>query len=153
MAATQAAHSRPEQKAIARALFGTADCVSPRLSCALRSRQQSLYYVGRDRTRQLLIEALKLVGELAVVDSQAMKNGGVEVAHVDRIFDDVVTILVSFAIGNAGADAAPSHPSGETSGMVIAAVVVLRQTALAVDCASKFAPPDHQGVIEEAAAF
>src|SRR5579864_5596608 len=153
MAITQAAHSRPGQKAIARALFGSADCVSPRSSCALRSRQQSLYYVGRDRTRQLLIEALKLVGELAVVNSQAMKNCGVEVAHVDRIFDDVVTVLVSFAVGNAGADATARHPSGETSRVVIAAVVVLCQTTLAVHCASKFARPDHQGVIKESAAF
>src|SRR5579864_5650666 len=128
MATAQAAHSRTGQKAIARALFGSADCVSPRVSCALRSRQQSLNYVGRDRARQLLIEALKLVGELAVVNSQAMKNCGVEVAHVDRNFDDVVTVLVSFAIGNAGAYAAPSHPRGKTSRVVIAAVVVLRQT-------------------------
>src|SRR5882757_8254955 len=121
MATSQVGHSYPEEKAIAPVHFENANFASLRPACALRSRQQSLYNVGRDRARQFLIEALKLVGELAVVNSQAMKNGGIEVAHVNRILDDVVTVLVSFAINNPGADAAARHPCCEASGVVIAA--------------------------------
>src|SRR5467141_4213464 len=80
-----------------------------------------------------------------------MKDGRVEVAHVHRILHDVVAVVVSFAISHARADATASHPSGKASGMMIAAVIVLRQATLAVHGAPELARPDHQRVIEQPA--
>ena len=48
-------------------------------------------------------------------------------------------------------DAAAGHPHGEAARMVVAAVVVLREPALAVDGAAKLAAPDDERVVEQAA--
>ena len=100
--------------------------------------------------REALVEALVFDAEAFVVESELVEDGGVEVADVDGIFDDVVTELVSLAVGLARLDAATSHPHREAAGMVIASVVVLGERSLTVDGAAEFAAPDDEGVVEEA---
>src|ERR1700744_754844 len=46
---------------------------------------------------QLLIQSLKFVRELVVIDSQAMEHGCVEVSHRDRVFHHVVAVVICFA--------------------------------------------------------
>ena len=84
---------------------------------------------------------------------EAMQNGRVEVAHVHRIFHDVVAVVIRLAVGDAGAHAAAGHPGGEAARVMIAAIVLLAEPALAVNGAAEFAGPDHQRVIEQAAAL
>src|SRR5215469_12596613 len=117
--------------------FGCVDFVRPGRTSRQRSRQQFLDYVGRDRTGQLLIETLEFVGEFAMVDPQAMKDRSVEVAHVHRILHDVVAVLVRFSVRKPGAHSSADHPCGETSWVVVAAIVVLSQATLAVYGASE----------------
>lgn len=79
---------------------------------------------------ELLVEALIFEGELVVVDSELVKDGGVEVADVDGVLGDVVAEVVGLAIDFATFDAAASHPHGEGARVVIAAVVCFGEGAL-----------------------
>src|SRR5215469_1860149 len=98
MARSEVTHSGPEYEAMAPAQCGCGDFVWQLTTSRRRSRQQSLYYEGLDRTSQLLIEALEFIRKLAMVDPQAMKNRGIKVAHVHGIFHDVVAVLVRFSV-------------------------------------------------------
>src|SRR5215469_9046833 len=137
MPTLEAMRSGPESQAMAPAHLRCADVVRQGITSRQRSRQQFLDYVGRHRTRQLLIKALEFVGELAMVDPQAMKDRSVEVAHVHRILHDVVAVLVRFSVRKPGAHSSADHPCGETSWVVVAAIVVLSQATLAVYGASE----------------
>ena len=74
------------------------------------------------------------------------------VVDVHRVGDDVVAELVGLAVHDAGLDAGACHPDGKTLGMVVAAVVVARELALAVDRAAEFAAPDDQRVVQQSRA-
>ena len=41
--------------------------------------------------------ALELIGQLRVIDAKAMQNRRLEIVHVDRIFRDVVAVVVGLA--------------------------------------------------------
>ncbi len=100
-----------------------------------------------------LVEALEGEGEAVVVDAELVEDGGVEVADADFVFGDVVGVVVGFAVGDAAFDASAGHPGGEAFGVVVAAVVVTGESALAVGGASEFSGEDDEGVIEHAALF
>ena len=102
---------------------------------------------------EALVEALEFEGELAVVDPHEVENRGVEVVDVDGVFGDVVGEVVGFAEFDAAFDAAASHPHGEATGVVVAAVVVFGEVALGVDGAAEFASPNDEGVFQETALF
>ena len=74
-----------------------------------------------------------------------------QVVDVDRVVGDVVAEVVGLAVGDAGLDAAAGQPDGEAARVVVAAVVVGGQRALAVDRPAELAAPDDQRVVEQAA--
>ena len=74
-----------------------------------------------------------------------------QVVHLHRVLHDVVRVVVGLAVGDAGLHATARHPHREAAGMVVAAVVVARELALAVDGAAELAGPEHQRVVEQAA--
>ena len=100
---------------------------------------------------QAVVPALEPESQPGVVDAQAMQDRGVQVVDVDRIPDDVVAEIVGRAVGDPGPDAAAGQPDGEAAGMMVAAVVVGRQPALAVDGSAELAAPDDQRVVEQPA--
>ena len=104
-------------------------------------------------TRQLLIEPLKLVGESLVIDSHAMEDRRVQVVDVHWVFGDVVAEVVGLSEGDATFDSPSCHPHAEISRVVIATVIVSRQTALAVNGTSEFTSPYDQGVLEHSASL
>ena len=53
---------------------------------------------------ELHVNALPLDGELAMVDAELVENGGVEVANVDGVLDDVVAEIIGLAIDGAALD-------------------------------------------------
>ena len=116
-----------------------------------RSRQDRLDDLSVD-VGQAVVAALELVRQPRVVDAQAVQDRGVQVVDVDRVLGDVVAEVVGLAVGDPGLDAAAGQPDGEAAGMVVAAVVVGGQRALAVDGAAEFAAPDDQRVVEQARA-
>jgi len=97
------------------------------------SCQQRLDHGRGDDAGELLIEALESERELLVVDAEAVEHRGVQVADVDGVYGDVVAEIVGLAVADARLDAAAGEPGGEALGVVVAAVVLLRQAALAVD--------------------
>ena len=63
-------------------------------------REQSRDDACRSRPSQLLIQPLEFVGQLVVVDSEAMQDRCVEVADRDRILDHVVAVFIGLAVGD-----------------------------------------------------
>jgi hypothetical protein len=70
-----------------------------------------------------LVESLKLISELVVIDPKAVKNCGVEISNVNRILDNVVTVIIGLTIGNSGTHAPARHPGGEAARVMIAPVI------------------------------
>lgn len=100
---------------------------------------------------ELLVESLILEGELVMVDPELMEDRGVEITDVDGIVGDVVGEVIGFAVGLAAFNTASGHPHAEGTWVVVSAVVLPGQLALAVDGATEFSAPDDEGVIEHAA--
>ena len=73
-----------------------------------------------------------------------MEHGGVEVAHVDGVLNDIVTEIISLAIVHAALDSSAGKPSGEATGMVVAPVICARDVALAIDGAPEFPNTNNQ---------
>src|SRR4051812_47939078 len=76
-----------------------------------------------------------------------------KIMYVNRIFDDVIAKFICFAIDNTGLHTAASHPNGKTTGMMVPAIIILRQLALAIVGTSEFTAPDDQGFIEQSTLF
>src|SRR5947199_6381567 len=85
-----------------------------------------------------------------MVDSQAMQDRGLQVVDVDRVFNNVIAIIIRLSEGDAFLDATARHPDAEAARVMIAPVVGVRQFALAVNGSAELAAPDHQRVVEQA---
>ena len=53
-----------------------------------------------------------------------MKCGCVKVVDVNRVFHDVVTEIICFAIGLTTLDSSSRHPNAVTAGVMIPAVII-----------------------------
>src|SRR6185436_9394697 len=95
--------------------------------------------------------ALELECKLLVIDAQTMQNRRLQVVHVDWVRDDVIRVIIGLAKRQPSLDAATSKPHRKTSRVMIAAVVVFSQFALAIDGAPELSAPDYQGVVEQPA--
>ena len=98
---------------------------------------------------QSKVHPLNVESQFLVVDAQKMKDGGIEIPYVDGILGDVVAEVIGFAMDHASLDPAAGQPEGETAGMVVSPVGGAGQFALAIDRATEFAAPNHQGVLEQ----
>ena len=63
------------------------------------STQDFLHHSWRFDARQSLFESAPLKEQLLMMQSQQMQNGGVEIVHADRVFDDLVTEFICLAVG------------------------------------------------------
>src|SRR5882762_9030118 len=72
--------------------------------------------------RDAKVAALETIRKLLVVDAPAAQNRGIEVVNVDRIFDDIVAVIVGPAIAHTGFDSTTRHPNRVAAPMMIAAV-------------------------------
>lgn len=62
----------------------------------LHSGDEVMDHLGRHHSSQFLIETLKLEGQPVVIEAELVQHRRVEVADMDRIFDDVVGEVVGF---------------------------------------------------------
>src|SRR5260370_25383260 len=85
---------------------------------------------------------LKFIGQAHVIDTQTVQQGRLKIMDVNRILRDVVTVIVGFTIRQSRPHAATCHPHGETSAMMIAAVLRGREAALTVHRASELTTPN-----------
>ena len=89
------------------------------------------------------------IGQALVIKPQQVKQGGVEVVHMDLVLDRLVPELVGGAIGEAGLDAAASQPGREPVGIVIATGRFLFTALLSVGVPTEFAAPPDDGVLQQ----
>src|SRR5579864_2639046 len=92
-------------------------------SHAPSSAQQTSHYLCGNDAGEFLVEPLKLEREFLMVNAQQVKKGGIEIAHVYGIANDVVAKVVRLTIRNSGLYATACQPHGEAAGMMIATVV------------------------------
>src|SRR5688572_30183863 len=92
-------------------------------------------------------------GEFLVIDAELMEDGGLEIVNVHGIVDHVVGEIVRLAVGEARLETAPGEPHGETTRMVVAAVIGRRQLALGVTRTTELAAPNDDGIVQEATLF
>ncbi len=71
---------------------------------------------------QSKITAGVAVGELFVVEAEAVEHGGVEVVDVDAVFDGLESEVVGGAVDVAAFDASTGEYGGETVMVVVASV-------------------------------
>ena len=100
---------------------------------------------------QAEIPALRAIGQAFVVDSKAVKNSCLQIVYVDRVFNDVVAVVVGFPERDAGLHPASGKPHGEAASVVVPPVVGRREVSLTVDSAAEFSSPNHQRGIKQAA--
>src|SRR5262249_51237249 len=97
------------------------------------------------------MSALELERQPGVVEAKAVQQGRVEVVYVARLVGDVVPVIVRRPVGQAGLDAAAGQPDREAAGVMVAAIIVGGQGALAVYGPAEFTAPNHERVFEQAA--
>ncbi len=130
--------------------------VGSECSCAESFQRFSSQDTFDDRSvniGQTKVAALMSEGQSLVVDPQTVQNGRVQIVNVHRVFRHVVTEVIRLAVNDPRFDAAAGHPFGVASRMMVATVVCLCQTALAINRASEFAAPNHQSILQHAALF
>ena len=76
-----------------------------------------------------------------------------KVTNMHRVFDNIVGVVVGFAVHLAPLDSAACHPHGKASRVMVTPIVVFGQSTLRVDGATKFPAPNDQGRIQEPAGF
>jgi hypothetical protein len=77
------------------------------------SRQNPLHHMGRFHAGRFLVEALE--AEAVVVHAEAVEDGGVEVADVDGVFNDLVGVVVGDAVAGSGFHSAAGEPCAEAT--------------------------------------
>jgi len=92
------------------------------------------------------IAAAVAVREAFVVDAELMEDRGPHVVDGAFFLDGVIAEIVGRAVDHAAFDAAAGHPDAEAVGVVVASVAALRERRPA-----KFASPDNERVVEQAA--
>src|ERR1041384_6846954 len=98
-----------------------------------------------------VLTALKAIGQPFVIETEAAQNRCLEIVDVDGVFRDVKGKVVRLAVDPSRFDATTREPDGKCAAMMIATVVCLRQSSLAVNRAAKFAAPNHERVIQQTA--
>lgn len=85
------------------------------------------------------------IGEAFVVETEKVEHGCMEVVKVHFIPYGGDAVLVGFAVTEAAFNPAPSHPEGETSGVMVSPVGLP-----CVRGSSEFTAPDDEGIFEKA---
>ena len=92
-----------------------------------------------------------LESQAQMVVAEQMQDRCVKVPDVDGILDDVVAEVVRRPVDRPALDPAAAEPHREAPRMMVASVFCRGKSALRVDRAAKFAAPDHQRLVPQAA--
>lgn len=72
---------------------------------------------------QTLLQALETVGKAFVVNAKAVQQSSVQIIHMTRLVNDVVTEVIRLPIDHATFNAATSHPHAKAARMMIATII------------------------------
>ncbi len=100
-----------------------------------------------------LVEALIAERQLFMVDAEQMKQGGMQIADMDRILCHMVSEFVRCAVLEPGFGTAAGHPDREGVFVVVAAAGFGRFVALEHGGPSEFAGANHEGLGKQTARF
>src|SRR5215467_5732178 len=106
------------------------------------SSRECLFHDEATNVGQAEVSSLKLVSKLGVLDSEAMQDSGLQVVGVDRIFENVVAIIVGLADGEAALDSPACEPDRKTARVMVAAIVGSGEFPLAIYGSAKFTRPN-----------
>ena len=73
-----------------------------------------------------------------MIDPEAVEHAGIQVVDVNRVFNDVITVVVGFPVVGSSIYASSSHPVGEAFWIVITSSVITLKNRLS----TKFTTPD-----------
>ena len=111
------------------------------------------------------VATLVTISESRVVDSEKVEDGGVQVMDVhgtrcplflvglDRIsifVRQVITVIIRLSVSYTGFYPSARHPSGKSARMMVPAIILLGQFALAISGPPELTSPNNQGVLEHA---
>ena len=102
--------------------------------------ENPLYRMGRFDPGDLFVQSPVGIDEAVVVDAQLMKNGGIEVADMDRVLGHAPAVVIGLPVGDASLDPAAGHPDGEGPSVMIPSRAAAVEAALLIDRASEFTP-------------
>ena len=72
--------------------------------------------------RQAIVASLKFIGQLFVINPQAMEDGCMQVMDWDRRFGNIKTVLICFAMGMTCFYPTASHPDAEAAWVVVSTI-------------------------------
>ena len=101
---------------------------------------------------QAKVAALIRKRQPSVVDTKAIQYRGVEIVHVDRLFNDIVAELVGAAVNDSRLYSATREPHAKATPVVIATVVVFH-AALAINGPTELTAPDDESIVKQTAPF
>ena len=98
-----------------------------------------------------VIAPLIFVGESRVVNPQQMQYRGVEVVHVNRVLNNIVTVVLWRTVDVPCLNPRTGKQRCETIGVMIAPGILA--VCLSVDGAAKFPAPDNERILQQASTF
>ncbi len=99
------------------------------------------------------VAALGTEGELLVVESEQMQEGGLQIVDMDFVVGDGEAEFVRFTVSGSGADPGAGHENGKAVGVMVASEdLACGGPAFAERSAAEFTTPNNQGVVQESAA-
>jgi len=101
--------------------------------------------------RETELTPLVAEGQLFMVHPKEVKNGGIEVVHVDGVLGDIVAEFIGFAVGVARPGSAPGHPDSVCVLVVVTAGLLHILASLGHRGTAELGVPDDEGVFKEAA--
>ena len=99
---------------------------------------------------QPALDAVVVIHQPRVLDSEQVQDRGVEVVDRDRVLGDLVADFIRCAVRDPAFQARTGHPGGEGERVMVATT---RADAFGERSASELARPEHERVVQEAAAF
>ena len=96
---------------------------------------------------------MEFIGQLLMINTETAEDSGLNVMYGHRVRNRIIRIVICLTQTIAALHAAAGEPHAETTGVMIATVVVFGQVSLAVNGATEFPAPDDKCVVEQAALF
>lgn len=109
-----------------------------------RLAQHSFDHVRVLDSGEALIETLERESEAFVINAKAMEHGGIKIADVRGVLNDVVAEVIGLAVGRASFNTATGHPHTKAAAVVVPAT---SEGSLTVGGAAKLATPDNEGIV------
>ena len=87
---------------------------------------EDIGYQFTGNVSQAEMPSLELIGQFFMIDAETMKERGLQVMDVDRIFYNIVAVVVGLAINDPSLHAASSQPHRKATRMMISSIIGLR---------------------------